>query len=329
MILRRAMRVAEGKVTILTLLLNPDDRRCDFRLPTPHLPSAVLLDSAAPEAESARSIAGADVAGGGAQCGPAAAESPRDPDERPLCPRPSLAPTRWLTDETRFRLWAPAQETVSVALEDGPIAADGALADGWFEAIATVRRRHALSLSPGGRHAGARSGVARAGGRCAWTQASWSIRGAIAWRNPDWRGRPWRETVAVRAACRRFWADFAAWRSELPRLAALGITAVELMPVNDFPGPAQLGLRRRAALCARCGLRHAGRTEGAGRRGARPRADDLPRRGLQSLRAGRKLPVALRAAVLSRGSPYAVGTGDRFPPARGARLLHRAMCSTG
>ena len=44
------MRVPEGKVTILTLLLNPDDRPCDFRLPTPHLPARVLLDSAEPEA---------------------------------------------------------------------------------------------------------------------------------------------------------------------------------------------------------------------------------------------------------------------------------------
>ena len=50
LILRRSMRNPEGKVTILTLLLNPDDRRSDFRLPMPHLPSRVLLDSAEPEA---------------------------------------------------------------------------------------------------------------------------------------------------------------------------------------------------------------------------------------------------------------------------------------
>ena len=32
------------------------------------------------------------------------------------------------------------------------------------------------------------------------------------------------------------WAASSALRASLPRLAALGITAVELMPVNDFPG---------------------------------------------------------------------------------------------
>jgi isoamylase len=47
LVLRRVMRGAEGKVAILTLLLNPTDKCQDFRLPTPHLPARVLLDSAA------------------------------------------------------------------------------------------------------------------------------------------------------------------------------------------------------------------------------------------------------------------------------------------
>jgi pullulanase/glycogen debranching enzyme len=46
LILRRSMRIAEGKVTILNLLMNPGDHPCDFQLPPPHLPSRVLLDSA-------------------------------------------------------------------------------------------------------------------------------------------------------------------------------------------------------------------------------------------------------------------------------------------
>jgi glycogen operon protein len=49
LILRRAMRGPDGKVTILSLLLNPGEQPCDFRLPPPDLPSRVLLDSAAPE----------------------------------------------------------------------------------------------------------------------------------------------------------------------------------------------------------------------------------------------------------------------------------------
>jgi len=50
LILRRSMQDTGGEVTILSLLLNPEDRPSDFRLPAPHLPSRVLLDSAEPDA---------------------------------------------------------------------------------------------------------------------------------------------------------------------------------------------------------------------------------------------------------------------------------------
>ncbi len=57
LVLRRAAACPEGKIAILTLLLNPTDEHRQFRLPAPHLPTSVLLDSAAPERE------GCDVQG--------------------------------------------------------------------------------------------------------------------------------------------------------------------------------------------------------------------------------------------------------------------------
>jgi glycogen operon protein len=51
LVLRRARTGAEGKVTILTLLLNPTDEHRRFCLPAPHPPGRILLDSAAPDAE--------------------------------------------------------------------------------------------------------------------------------------------------------------------------------------------------------------------------------------------------------------------------------------
>jgi glycogen operon protein len=59
LILRRAMQVPEGRVTILTLLLNPTDQPSRFLLPAPRLPCRVLLDSAAPGASAGE--AGHDV----------------------------------------------------------------------------------------------------------------------------------------------------------------------------------------------------------------------------------------------------------------------------
>ncbi len=50
LMLRRAAANGDGRVTILTLLLNPTGEDRNFRLPPPALDSTVLLDSAAPEA---------------------------------------------------------------------------------------------------------------------------------------------------------------------------------------------------------------------------------------------------------------------------------------
>ena len=61
---------------------------------------------------------------------------------------------------------------------------------------------------------------------------------AYSWRNPEWRGRPWEETVLYELHVGAFTPEgtFAAAKERLPELADLGITVVELMPVADFPG---------------------------------------------------------------------------------------------
>lgn len=58
---------------------------------------------------------------------------------------------------------------------------------------------------------------------------------AYCWRNPSWRGRPWAETVILEVHAGAM-GGFAGIMKELPRLKRLGITAVELMPIADFPG---------------------------------------------------------------------------------------------
>jgi maltooligosyltrehalose trehalohydrolase len=58
------------------------------------------------------------------------------------------------------------------------------------------------------------------------------------WKNHDWQGRPWTETVLYELHVGTFSPEgtYDGVRARLPYLKELGITAVELMPLADFPG---------------------------------------------------------------------------------------------
>jgi len=60
------------------------------------------------------------------------------------------------------------------------------------------------------------------------------------WRNGDWRGRPWSEAILYELHAGVL-GGFAGVVGELDRLAELGVRAVELMPINDFPGKRNWG----------------------------------------------------------------------------------------
>ena len=63
---------------------------------------------------------------------------------------------------------------------------------------------------------------------------------AYRWRNEQWRGRPWKETVFYELHAEVL-GGFPGVANELTRLAELGITAVELMPIAEFPGARNWG----------------------------------------------------------------------------------------
>ncbi len=60
---------------------------------------------------------------------------------------------------------------------------------------------------------------------------------SFAWRN-DWRGRPWTETVLYELHVGTYSPEgtYDGLRRKLDHLAGLGVTAIELMPLADFPG---------------------------------------------------------------------------------------------
>jgi malto-oligosyltrehalose trehalohydrolase len=135
---------------------------------------------------------------------------------------------------TRFRLWAPAQRNVSVVLEEGPTFPMAWSPDGWFEAVApcSAGSRYRYRLTNGMLVPDAASRFQPDdvhGPSCVIDPR------AYAWRNTGWSGRPWRETVLYELHVGTL-GGFRGVAKELPRLAELGITAVELMPIADFPG---------------------------------------------------------------------------------------------
>ncbi len=151
----------------------------------------------------------------------------------------------WLPEgRIGFRLWAPdaAQRGESVRLEIagmGPVRMTPS-EDGWFRAVVPCCNgtRYWFRLDdgtacPDRRHGGSRAMcMARA---CVPAQAR-----TYPWKCPDWRGRPWHEAVISElhvGLC----GGYAGAMQQLQRLAAMGFTAVELMPLAEFPGTRNWG----------------------------------------------------------------------------------------
>ena len=133
----------------------------------------------------------------------------------------------------RFRLWAPDQETVAVAIEGGNLLPMSRTADGWFEASAVLPDgtfyRYRLAdgtMVPDPASRGQAPDV---------DDASVVHAKDYPWRHRDWTGRPWTDVVLYELHA-GIAGGFTGIQDDLPRLKTLGITAIELMPVNDFPG---------------------------------------------------------------------------------------------
>ncbi len=133
---------------------------------------------------------------------------------------------------TRFRLWAPDCATVSLEIEGLPAAAMRKDQAGFFEIDircepgSRYRYRIADDLTVPDPASRAQSGDVH--------DASVVVAPYHAWRT-NWQGRPWHEAVVYELHPGAF-GGFAGITAQLPRLAALGITAIELMPIADFPG---------------------------------------------------------------------------------------------
>ena len=64
--------------------------------------------------------------------------------------------------------------------------------------------------------------------------------GHYQWQHSDWQGRPWHETVLYELHIGAL-GGFEGVRQHLPYLVEMGVTAIELMPVAEFPGARNWG----------------------------------------------------------------------------------------
>jgi maltooligosyltrehalose trehalohydrolase len=151
---------------------------------------------------------------------------------------------QWLgAGRAAFHLWAPAATGVQVLLDGRRRVAMADSGDGrWLaeaECSPGTPYRFELKL-PDGRTLSVADPASRAQQGDVDSDSLVLDPGEYRWQHPDWQGRPWHEAVVYELHVGAL-GGFDAVAAKLPALAALGITAVELMPVADFPGPRNWG----------------------------------------------------------------------------------------
>ncbi len=139
----------------------------------------------------------------------------------------------------RFRLWAPADARVSLSIEpEGRLIPMRGVDEGWHEltldeAGAGMLYRFALPSGLKVPDPASRFQPRDVHGPSEVIDAA-----AYRWADQDWRGRPWREAVLYELHIGAFTEEgtFRAAIGRLDHLARLGVTALQIMPVADFPG---------------------------------------------------------------------------------------------
>jgi maltooligosyltrehalose trehalohydrolase len=147
--------------------------------------------------------------------------------------------------ETRFRLWAPGAKQLTLEIGNGPKQSGismKALDQGWFEAV--------VPGTPAGTRYAYRVGEVRFPDPASRFNPD-DVHGtsmvvaplAFDWKDGSWIGHPWEAAVIYELHIGTFTPEgtFAAAIGRLDYLAGLGVTALEIMPVADFPGQRNWG----------------------------------------------------------------------------------------
>lgn len=140
---------------------------------------------------------------------------------------------------TRFALWAPDAFYVSVELQDGRSIAMLSQADGWFEVELACPAGTLYRFNiDGERDVPDPASRAQAQDVHGWSRVVDPL--AYQWQHSQWQGRPWHEAVIYELHVGAM-GGYAEVEKHLPRLVELGVTAIELMPLAQFPGERNWG----------------------------------------------------------------------------------------
>ncbi len=150
----------------------------------------------------------------------------------------------------RFRLWAPAAGRVDVCLseheagsQDTKLLPMEASAGGWFDLtteLANEGTRYRFRIDGDMQ---VPDPASRFQPHDVHGSSEVIDPGAWAWQDTYWSGRAWEETILYEVHVGTFTSQgtFSAVKEKLDYLVELGITALELMPVADFPGTRNWG----------------------------------------------------------------------------------------
>jgi maltooligosyltrehalose trehalohydrolase len=140
-----------------------------------------------------------------------------------------------------FRLWAPVAQRVEVVLKRAyPLTRD---ADGWFSAEVPGVKAGAHYRFRIDDDIDVPDPASAFQPRDIAGPSEVIDHDSYSWRARDWRGRPWPEAVLIETHVGTFTREgtYRGMIEKLDHLVATGITALELMPLADFPGARNWG----------------------------------------------------------------------------------------
>jgi malto-oligosyltrehalose trehalohydrolase len=141
----------------------------------------------------------------------------------------------------RFRLWAPDRDAVALEIEGTGDVPMQRVSGGWFESetVCAAGALYRFKLGPDGLAVPDPAARAQTFGLDPGYSRLVDPK-SYEWQTPEWEGRPWGETVFYEVHVGAL-GGYRGVKERLPYLASLGVTAIELMPVAEFPGERNWG----------------------------------------------------------------------------------------